>query len=150
MHPSMYPSPHKEKNELLSSNPLPFASIHPGEGPQLYSVIYFLIYSTDSYKVPKMYWILLLTEMPNIQKPCLCVFMCVYVLRCTCILKQVSVGQMSSSISILLLRMTLIELGALVQIGGLARKSRGFSCLPPSTGITERSSNVSLQVLMSG
>lgn len=27
--------PHtKKKNELLSSNPLPFASIHPGEGPQ--------------------------------------------------------------------------------------------------------------------
>lgn len=81
MHPSMYPSPHKEKNELLSSNPLPFASIHPGEGPQLYSVIYFPIYSTDSYKVPKMYWILLLTEMPNIQKPylSLCVHVCICV-----------------------------------------------------------------------
>lgn len=56
---------------------------------------------------------------------------------------------MSSSISVLLLRMTLIELGTPVQIGGLARESRGFSSLPPSTGITERSSSVSFQVLMS-
>lgn len=30
-----YTHPHTEKkNELLSSNLLPFASIHPGEGPQ--------------------------------------------------------------------------------------------------------------------